>query len=278
MGGAIYVRPARSLSVTRSSSAECVAELTGSFAYLYISSTAKGAIALTTTSATACSCERYTMLFASDESGSGSTSQAGGVNATANTATVSGAGIDVLRHFRLSFSFCTFARNGPANCLLIGSVSESNISCLALLGNVYTGGATPGMICVDQVLLVFVACLFQGNTALRFLGQNSGTKSSIQFVRCVFDVKELTVNGSLTFTMTGCLNVVEPTSLTECRLPRTSVSARTRMELQAIDAVEPGMAVAAAVAAAGLAGLLLVAVVIWKLMEEEALNVQEIVI
>jgi hypothetical protein len=274
LGGAIYARPAKSLSVTRSSSAECIAELTASFAYLYISSTAKGTIALETTSATACSCQRYTILFASDQSGSGSTSQTEGVNLTENTATLSCTGLDMLRHFRLSFRFCTFARNGPANCLLLGSVSESNVSCLAFLGNVYTDGLTPGMICVNEVSLVLVACLFQGNTAVHFLGQSSGTKSSIQFVRCVFDVQELTVNGSLTFTMTGCLNVVEPTQLTECRLARTPVSTRTRNHVEASEALEPGMAVAAGVATAVLAGVLLVALVVGRLMETKALDGQ----
>jgi hypothetical protein len=240
--------------------------------YVYISSTAKGAIAVVTTSATVCSGERDAMRLACDENGSGNTSQCEGVNSTDNKATLAGAGLNVLRHFRLSFHFCTFARNGPGNCLLLGSVPGSDISCLALLGNVYTDGSTPGMICVNDASLVLVACVFQGNTAIRFLGQSTGTKSSIQFVRCVFDVDTLTVNGSLTFTLAQCVHVVEPTSLVECRPSPTSVPPRTRIQLAA-ELWQPGMAAAAGVAAAGLAGVVLVALIAGRLMENEARDV-----
>jgi hypothetical protein len=274
VGGAVYVRPSQSVSVTRSSGALCTAENAGSFVYLYISWTMNGTIALATTSATACSGSYHTIVIACDKNEGGSTSRAEGVNSTDNKATAAGAGLDVSRHYNLSFCFCTFARNGPANCLLLGYVPTSDVSCLAFLGNVYTSGVTPGMICVNHASLVLVACIFQGNTAVQFLGQSAGTNCTIEFVRCVFDVEEVTVNGSLTFTMTDCLHVVEPTSLTECRVTRIPVGTRTRIILEAAEPWEPGKAVVAWVAAAGLACVVLVAVIARRLMKRETTTVE----
>jgi hypothetical protein len=193
-----------SLCLNETTGLECAAGV-GGFCFVRVSSTTTGSLEVRESSTAFCTCGAGTLLLICDSYSDGSTSYIESLNSSANNGSSCASGLVIGQQFNLSFQFCTFAGNTPANCVhFADGTINSVVSCLAFFNNSCKSEAgCPGLICA-ALSLMLANSILQANTVDYFVGTDADGPVSITFKNCLFDVTALNATNSVGLATEDC--------------------------------------------------------------------------
>jgi hypothetical protein len=196
-GGALWMNPCRSFSMTATSAIECAAREFGGFCLVCIGDSTFGSVNISECVYYNCRCRLDTVALSCQSGHSiGLTSSLLHANASYANVNHRGSGLWIDNHNRFELHFCVFDRNRGCNCLYIGAnISSLGAACLIFTKNTaYSVDRYPGLVSVESSRN-FSYCIFHANDLSQYFasGLTTGTQRLISLFRCVFDSDNLPV-------------------------------------------------------------------------------------